>query len=155
MGISSDKDQKTFDEYHGEMTFGALPFEYRNEKSALSSRYDVSGIPTLIMLSPVTDKTTGERKLINDNVRSFIMSGELEEFPFQPKNYGSVDSADDLNEKKCVVAFYEQGDDEEQEELINILKEAASNNQDVNYYWSMSPQGLGEKIRQIVNMTKM
>jgi len=153
--ISSDRDQTTFDEYHSEMTFGALPYEARDAKSALSSRFDVSGIPTLIMLSPVTDKETGERTLINDNVRSYIMSDELEEFPFYPKNYGSVSSADDLNEKKCVIAFYEQGDDEEQEELINIMKEAASNNQDVNYYWSMSPGGLGEKIRKITNMTEM
>lgn len=152
--ISSDRDQTTFDEYHSEMTFGALPYELRDAKSQLSSRFDVSGIPTLIMLSPVS-KETGKRKLINDNVRSFIMNDELEEFPFYPKNYGSVDSADDLNEKKCVVAFYEQGDDEEQEELIKIMKEAASNNQEVNYYWSMSPQGLGEKIRKIVGMTEM
>ena len=89
--ISSDRDQSSFDDYHSEMTFGALPYELRDAKSALSSRFDVSGIPTLIMLSPVTDKGTGERSLINDNVRSYIMSGELEEFPFYPKNYGSVD----------------------------------------------------------------
>ena len=64
-------------------------------------------------------------------------------------------SADDLNDKKCVIAFYEQGDDEEQEELINIMKESASNNQDVNYYWSMSMSGLGEKIRKLTNMNEM
>lgn len=153
--VSSDRDQSAFDEYHAEMTFGALPYENRDAKAALSSRYDVSGIPTLIMLSPVTDKTTGERKLINDNVRSFISNNELDEFPFLPKNYGNVNSADDLNEKKSVIVFCENGDDEEQDQLINTMKEVASTDQDVSYYWSMSPEGLGKKIREVVNMKEM
>lgn len=153
--VSSDRSEDAFNDYFSEMTFGALPYEHRDAKAELSSRYEVRGIPTLIMLSPVTDKETGERTLINDNVRSFIMSDELNEYPFVPKNYGSVDGADDLNDKKCVIAFYEQGDDEEQEELISTMKEAASADPDVNYYWALSPQGLGSKIRHVVNMTEM
>merc|ERR1712038_23442 len=138
------------------MTFGALPYEHREAKTGLSSRYDVSGIPTLIMLSPVIDKETGERTLINDNVRSMIMSGDyIQEYPFVPKNYGDVNSADDINGKKCVVVFHEQGDDEEQNKLINVMKEVASSDQDVNYYWCVSPQGLGNKIRKVVGIEEM
>ena len=48
--ISSDRDQASFDEYYGEMTFYALPFAASGVKEALSAKYSVQGIPTLIAL---------------------------------------------------------------------------------------------------------
>lgn len=48
---SSDKDQHSFDEYYGSMPWAALPFSARDEKATLSSKYKVSGIPTLVVLN--------------------------------------------------------------------------------------------------------
>merc|ERR1712224_225099 len=48
--VSSDRDQGAFDEYYGEMSFFALPFSKRDEKQKLSEKYDVKGIPTLVLL---------------------------------------------------------------------------------------------------------
>jgi thiol-disulfide isomerase/thioredoxin len=48
--VSSDKDQGTFDEYYGTMPWAALPFAARDLKASLSSKFKVSGIPTLAVL---------------------------------------------------------------------------------------------------------
>ena len=42
--VSSDRDERSFKEYFDEMSFCALPFEYRDEKSALSQKFGVRGI---------------------------------------------------------------------------------------------------------------
>merc|ERR1712038_784047 len=134
--VSSDRDQDSFQEYFNEMTFGALPYEDRDAKAALSKRFEVSGIPKLIMLGPVIDKNTGERKVINDSVRS-------------------------LNEKKCVIVFHEQGDDEEQAELVKVMKEVAATydkgdgESDFSFYWALTTEGLSSRIRSVVNMTEV
>ena len=144
------------------MTFGALPYEDRDAKAALSKRFEVSGIPKLIMLGPVIDKNTGERKVINDSVRSFIEKEDFDEFPFVKRNFGDVDSAvGDLNEKKCVIVFHEQGDDEEQAELVKVMKEVAATydkgdgESDFSFYWALTTEGLSSRIRSVVNMTEV
>jgi nucleoredoxin len=48
--VSSDKEQGTFDEYYGTMPWAALPFPARDLKASLSSKFKVSGIPTLVVL---------------------------------------------------------------------------------------------------------
>ena len=50
MKVKADRDQASFDEYYGEMTFYALPFSASGVKEALSAKYSVQGIPTLIAL---------------------------------------------------------------------------------------------------------
>lgn len=89
--VSSDKSEADFNDYFKKMSFGALPFKFRDEKAALSKLFGVSGIPMLIILGPEDGK--GDRPLINDSVRSFAESGSVEEFPFYKKNYGDVDGA--------------------------------------------------------------
>jgi nucleoredoxin len=66
--VSSDKDQGTFDEYYGTMPWAALPFAARDLKATLSSKFKVSGIPTLVVLdkdgSLIT--TQGRGKVASD-----------------------------------------------------------------------------------------
>jgi len=50
--VSSDRSQEDFDEYFGEMPWKALPFSDRDKKAALSKKYKVQGIPSLIILNP-------------------------------------------------------------------------------------------------------
>jgi nucleoredoxin len=59
---SSDKDQAAFDDYYGSMSFFAIPYSARDKKDALSKKYGVSGIPTLVLLDG-----KGEKK--EDNIR--------------------------------------------------------------------------------------
>ena len=101
------------------MSFCALPFEHRDEKSGLNKLTGVQGIPTLVMLGPVAD--SGDRPIINTNICRFIDNEEFSEFPFYPKNYGDVsDIAEDFNDVKSVIIFHENGDDEEQAKIKKL-----------------------------------
>ena len=48
--VSSDRDQKSFDEYYGEMPWLGLPYPLRDLKEKLSKKFNVRGIPTLVVL---------------------------------------------------------------------------------------------------------
>merc|ERR1711918_111641 len=60
--VSSDRDQAGFDEYYGEMSFFAMPFAQRDLKGAISEKYGVRGIPTLVLLD-------GKGDLVEGNIR--------------------------------------------------------------------------------------
>merc|ERR1712188_201033 len=60
--VSSDRDQASFDEYFGSMSFFALPYACRDEKQALGDKYGVRGIPTLVLLD-------GKGELVEGNIR--------------------------------------------------------------------------------------
>lgn len=58
--VSSDKDQAAFDEYYGEMPWYALPFDQRDLKGKLSEKFEVQGIPMLIVLDDKGQLVTNE-----------------------------------------------------------------------------------------------
>jgi len=75
---SSDRDESSFDEYRGEMPWLSLPYANRAAKNALSSKYKVSGIPTLVILDEKGEVITKEG-------RGAVMSPEtVENFPWIP-----------------------------------------------------------------------
>lgn len=156
--ISSDRDESSFDEYFETMSFCALPFEHRDVKSALSKMFSVSGIPTLVMLGPVSDES-GTRPLINANIRSYIENEAFGEFPFHKKNYGDIECADDISEVKTVIIFHENGDDEEQEDIKKITTEAAAKSKEkgdaISFLWAFSGKGIASRIRDAVGLPTM
>jgi len=77
--VSSDKDQHAFDEYFGEMPWVALPYDRRDLKEKLSSKFKVSGIPSLVVL----DK---DGSLITSRGRAEVMKDPKgESFPWIPQ----------------------------------------------------------------------
>mmetsp|Transcript_21329 Transcript_21329/g.19405 ORF Transcript_21329/g.19405 Transcript_21329/m.19405 type:complete len:150 (+) Transcript_21329:49-498(+) len=54
--VSSDSDDDSFDLYYKEQPWVALPFDDKDHSDSLSNKYDVSGIPSLIILDGVTGK---------------------------------------------------------------------------------------------------
>merc|ERR1712166_420958 len=77
--VSSDQDEQAFDEYYGEQPWLALPYAERKLKAALSKKYEVSGIPSLIIL----DGETGE--LITKDGRRVVMADVRgDRFPWRP-----------------------------------------------------------------------
>lgn len=78
--VSSDKDESTFKEYFDEMPWYAVPFSDRNRKGALSRKFKVSGIPTLVFVG-------GEDGLqITSEGRRIVMEDpEGKDFPWTPK----------------------------------------------------------------------
>lgn len=77
--VSSDRDKGSFDEYFKEMPWLALPYEDRERKEKLSSKFKVQGIPTLVFL----DGETGA--LITSEGRSKVTTDPKgENFPWHP-----------------------------------------------------------------------
>ncbi|CAF1529737.1 unnamed protein product [Rotaria magnacalcarata] len=56
--ISYDQDQNSFDEYFKDMPWKALPFSDRACSKALGEKFEVSGIPCLVVLTPAGDVLT-------------------------------------------------------------------------------------------------
>jgi len=153
--VSSDRDEQAFKEYFNEMTFCALPYEHREAKTVLSKKYEVAGIPKLIMLGPVSDEQTMDRPLINSNIRGAIEAGDFSDFPFPERNYGDLEGSGNLNECKCIIVFHEGGDDDEQEDIKNILKEVGKKKEDeenVQFLWAFSTGGLAPRVRSALGM---
>lgn len=48
--ISSDRDQHAFDDYYKDMPWLALTYSERKKKEELGKRFQISGIPTLVLL---------------------------------------------------------------------------------------------------------
>lgn len=49
--VSSDRDETSFKEYFDTMPWKALPFSDRGKKEELSTKFEVRGIPTFIILN--------------------------------------------------------------------------------------------------------
>ena len=64
--VSSDRDEKSFQAYYGEMPWLALPLSEQSTKEALSAKFGVRGIPFFVLL----DGATGE--VISTDGRSII-----------------------------------------------------------------------------------
>ncbi len=48
--ISSDRDKESFDEYYSSMPWFTLDYKERKKKEELGKKYNVTGIPTFILL---------------------------------------------------------------------------------------------------------
>ena len=65
--VSSDQNQKKFEEYLNEMPWSALNFADRKLKSQLMKKFNVRGIPSLVLLDGQTGEllTTKGRQLVS------------------------------------------------------------------------------------------
>ncbi|GMI39569.1 hypothetical protein TeGR_g12079 [Tetraparma gracilis] len=82
--VSSDKDQAEFDGYFETMPFLALPYADRERKNALSKRFKVGGIPSLLVLAP-------DGSVVTDDGRSGVMEDPSGAgFPWTPPTFADV-----------------------------------------------------------------
>lgn len=154
--VSSDHDQPGFDQYFSEMSFCAIPFEEREAKADIANRLQIRGIPSLQIFGPVSSET-GDRPLINGNVRPLIETGDyISDFPYKPKPYGDLNkSTDNINTGRCLIVFHEAGDDEEQEDIQESLQMVAENytgTDGLKFYWAISPVGLSKTVREALKL---
>jgi len=100
--VSSDRDQKSFLEYFGEMPWLAIP-NGDKRKDALSKLFEVEGIPTFVVVDAKTGKT------ITTDARSDVSADPTgAEFPWYPKALNDLSSGkgiDKLNEELCLCAL--------------------------------------------------
>lgn len=107
--VSSDKDEASFKEYLGEMPWPALPLSHKDVKTALSKKFDVQGIPTMVLL---VKNDSGAFELEVPDLRSKIES-DPDNFPWPPTPCQSLDDVvDAVNEFPTVIAFVDKLTDE-------------------------------------------
>jgi len=124
---SSDKDeagmQSYFKDDHGD--YLALPFAKRKEKDALSSMFDVEGIPTFVVLG-------ADGKVVNANARGKVTAGTAAvlEAGWEPPAVGDLaEGADcagtDINECPSVVVLCEGSDEAAQQAFKKAMEPLA------------------------------
>jgi len=88
--VSSDRDEEAFKEYYGEMPWLALPFEDRETKNNLSSKFKIRGIPSLLLFD-------SSGKLYNEKGRAAVSADpEGEAFPWKPRTFQEIMSSVDF-----------------------------------------------------------
>jgi len=80
--ISSDRTEEAFTEYYQEHPWLALPYKERELKGALSKKFSVQGIPTLVVLDPKSE-------LVTNNGREGV-SNEPDGFPWKPLSFSEI-----------------------------------------------------------------
>ena len=76
--ISSDRDEPSFDEYYKDMPWLTLAFKERKTKEELGKKFNVTGIPTLVLI----DADSGD--IISNNARGHVESDtQGEKFPWK------------------------------------------------------------------------
>ena len=145
---SSDQDQSQYDEYLGEMPFKAFPFGDKR-KDELNDMFDVSGIPTLVVVDPKTGKviTTGGRGMVDSDPKGA-------DFPWLPKPLNELDGrcTEYINESAVLVAF---DDSAEVQAALAPLAEAsvaadkaAGKEQGLHFLWA-GGDDLVDRVRQV------
>ena len=161
MFVSGDESQASFYNYWSQLPFAAIPFEEQSSREGLESRLDITSYPTLVMLGPRPEDETenfGDRPIINTEVRAVIENGDyISDFPFYPKPWGDLcKTTDDINTHKCLIVFHEGGDDEEQMDVEDAIKEAAEEyrgDEFVKFYWANDRGAdLSDNIREACSL---
>lgn len=142
--VSGDQSQASFYKYWSQLPCAAIPFEEETAREGLESRLDIASYPTLIMLGPRPEDESenyGDRPIINTEVQAVIENGDyISDFPFYPKPWGDLcRTTDDINTHKCLIVFHEGGDDEEQMDIEDAVKEAAEEyrgDEFIKFYWA-------------------
>ena len=76
--VSSDRDPESFSEYYGEQPWAALPFSNRAAKAAVSQRFKIRGIPSLVILDSEGNTING------DALQSVAGDPTGDKFPWAP-----------------------------------------------------------------------
>jgi nucleoredoxin len=157
--VSSDNEDSEFNEYYSEMPWLALKYEDRDAKSALSSMFEVEGIPSLVVLGP---KVNGKRAVINGSARGSASEDNLAAFPWPPLPYGDLSqgvecNGSDINDSPAIVVLCEGADDDEQAECVQAIKDVATSQpagSNMLFFYGKDTGGIADRIRELTQTDK-
>lgn len=152
--VSSDRDQASFLEYFGSMPWLAIP-NGDERKGALSKRFGVSGIPSLV----VVDAQTGET--LSPDARGAVSADPTgEELPWRPKplkNLSAGEGVDGINDEAALVVLLEGCDAETAAEAKRVLTAFADARHAAGdptlIFYAPNGQGPVEQIRKLTHLT--
>jgi nucleoredoxin len=156
--VSSDRDEKAFQEYFADQPWLALSYSCRKEKEQLSNLCGVEGIPSLVII----DK---DGSIINKDGRAAVSSDPTgAELPWYPKPVANLSAGPGhLNDSAVVVALCEAASKDAQkaaeEAMLPIAKkyidEAKAKGEDdpeISFMIATSPEGISEQLRQMTGL---
>ena len=97
--VSSDSDVDSFNAYHKKMTFPALPFDRRDLKASLSDKFDVRGIPTLVVIDSQGNQIHKDDEGVD--LRSLVMQHGGAAFPFSKERLSKLE--DEAKAKQAIA----------------------------------------------------
>lgn len=136
--VSSCEDNDKFAAYFKKMPWLALPFSKRDAKNSLSERFEVEGIPSLVVVGP-------DGKVINGEARGVIASDESgEEFPWPPPLINDInEDPGAINTDTSLLLLLAAQDEErlaQYKSSVESLK-AQDANLDIVFFVSSDPKG--------------
>lgn len=160
---SSDKDQKSFQEYYGEMPWLAIPLNDPRIRE-LSEHFEVEGIPSFVILD-------SNLEIVNKNARGSVMSDPSgSKFPYYPEPVedlaeGAESFGFDINSKPSLLIFMENSDDSDQADAKEVLvqfgerlakaKAKTPEGPEMIFFYSFKPSQLGGRIRELCHLPKV
>jgi len=164
--VSADRNEAAFDEYRATMPWAALPFANREGEKALSSRFNVQGIPSLVILDGYESGN-----LINPSATSAVgQDSEGANFPWPiatTNDLKAVSSdpslSDALNESVCLLAFIDGLDEEAQKESLKAVQSVADQaysearkagnlHADIRFFTATSNSPVAERVRALTKL---
>ncbi|XP_065891038.1 nucleoredoxin-like [Dysidea avara] len=157
---SSDRDDKSFKDYFGTMPWISLPYNDPRKK-ALSRHFDVSGIPTLVIVDE-------ERKLVTTQGRAAVSNdADGKEFPWYPKPLNKLTgaTAGQINDSPSLILFT-NGEQEEMDKAMKVIEPVAkeyiekwkkeNKEQEVYFFYAGTGDGsdddIVQSLRQFANL---
>lgn len=147
--ISSDNDEENFKEYHGEMPWLALPYARRDTAAALSSKFGVGGIPTLVTLDPSLE-------IVSRGARGAAAADPMGlNFPWPALPYAELSATGECNGSSIdqspalvVLCFMVQDSDREEciESLREISQSPAGKASELLFFTACANQGVAAHV---------
>mmetsp|Transcript_13775 Transcript_13775/g.45314 ORF Transcript_13775/g.45314 Transcript_13775/m.45314 type:complete len:263 (+) Transcript_13775:361-1149(+) len=154
--VSSDRDEKSFKEYFGEMgeVLAIAPEDARKEK--LDSLFEIEGIPTLVTMELAAD---GAITVINKDARG-VASGDAEgeKWPWAPPLVADFDEdPSSLNDTPSFVVLAEKAEgawDEVEASLAEVAKERKAAGKEPVAFGMIKEMGggIGGQIRKLCKL---
>jgi len=152
--VSSDRDQKSFLEYFGEMPWLAIP-NGDPRKGQLSKMFDVSGIPSFVIVDAKTGAT------ISNNARGNVSSDpEGNEFPWFPKalnNMSAGEGLESINEETALCVLLDGCSTETKAAVKAVMEPIAEASKKAGeaiiFFYAPDGEGPVSQIRSLTKLT--
>ncbi|KAG2425623.1 hypothetical protein HYH02_014996 [Chlamydomonas schloesseri] len=155
--VSGDRDEESMKEYHSHMTWPALPFSDKKRNAELNSRFEVEGIPTLVVLDE-------EFKVITtDGTAAVASDAECARFPWRPQPLEQLNggTASRINDGPVLVLVVDAADEKAAEAVANgaladvaAATKAAPDGDDWGFLWAHRDDDLAKRVLAFAGLVK-
>lgn len=121
---TADKDEASFDAYYKEMAkdggdWLAIPWADANRRKKLDSLFEVSGIPTLVIVDD-------QGRVVSKNARNAVSADATgDAFPWAPPAVGDLSQPERINEVPSLCVFMESATPEQQRAMTVEIERVA------------------------------